>query len=75
MMKNDNEARDVLGDPRKRDYRAHLGRARNNSGPHEEPIRLQDLPLCPQRTNKPQKFSWELQQQVVTPMPESSFLN
>ena len=26
-------------------------------------------------TNKPQKFSWELQQQVVTPVPESSFLN
>ena len=27
------------------------------------------------KTNKPQKFSWELQQQVVTPIPESSFLN
>ena len=26
-------------------------------------------------TSKPQKFSWELQQQVLTPMPESSFLN
>ena len=49
MMKNDNAARDVLGDPRKRDYRAHLGRAKNNSGPHEEPIRLQDFPLCPQK--------------------------
>ena len=46
IMKNCKEARDVLSDPRKRNYLA-LGRDKNNSGLLKELIRLQDLLLCP----------------------------